>query len=353
MRYFYILLLAMCIDLPLRAQLIATDGSYTGEVEANVAGGIRRGMRYNGYATLGATASSDSLKLYRGGELRAAVGCTHGGEATAELIGDIQTASNIEAGNHLFIGELWYAQTFGRTTLIAGVQDLNTLFAACDEAADFINSSFGIYSTFSINLSSPIFPVTGLALTGVHRFNDKWKVEAGVFDGGVLDFDDNPYNMRWQLSRRKGYLSIAEVHYETDKLRFALGGNYHSADNDLGGFASIGVPLWQQGERQLKAFGQLSFTNHPHETSNRLYAGCGLTCTGVFSKKGNDWAGLSCAYAMLRNRPAETTLELSYKYHVGHYFFLQPDVQYILHPGGADEKLPNALVVFCRAGVAF
>jgi porin len=44
---------------------------------------------------------------------------------------------------------------------------------------------------------------------------------------------------------------------------------------------------------------------------------------------------------------AETTLEGTYRWQVAQGLFLQPDLQYVIHPAAA-HGLPNALVVGLR-----
>ena len=119
---------------------------------------------------------------------------THGAMPSAELLGDMQVASNIEAGNHTYIQELWIKQAFKNLELTAGLQDLNVEFAASEYGAMFLNSSFGILPIVSGNIPAPIFPLTSLGLTAKWNILKNTTLLAAVYDGSPSDFDYNPYN---------------------------------------------------------------------------------------------------------------------------------------------------------------
>ncbi|HEY0435568.1 MAG TPA: carbohydrate porin, partial [Phenylobacterium sp.] len=79
----------------------------------------------------------------------------------------------------------------------------------------------------------------------------------------------------------------------------------------------------------------------------------------VFGRAG-DQVGFAVAHAMLgapiRRRDglpaAETSFEATYALQVTSWFFLQPDIQYIVHPA-SQPGLPNALAVGLRVILDF
>jgi porin len=83
--------------------------------------------------------------------------------------------------------------------------------------------------------------------------------------------------------------------------------------------------------------------------------GAGCAYTGLFSKKGNDILGLAVADGMLTKERGmdETTFELSYKVQLTPQIYMQPDLQYVVHPGGTDVQLENATVGLVRLGLEF
>ncbi len=82
------------------------------------------------------------------------------------MIGDLQTASNIEAPDHFLLQEAWYEQQFadGMLSLLFGLHDLNSEFYVSDYGSLFLNSSFGIGPDMTVNVPLSIFPRAGLAV---------------------------------------------------------------------------------------------------------------------------------------------------------------------------------------------
>ena len=77
-----------------------------------------------------------------------------------------------------------------------------------------------------------------------------------------------------------------------------------------------------------------------------------MNFTGLFSKKGNDVLGLALAHVGFRGKiKDETAYELSYRYQINDHLFIQPDIQYIIHPAGTDKTLNNSFAGLLRVGV--
>jgi porin len=339
-------------------EFVEFDATYTGDFLGNTLGGIKKGFRYLGFATLGVGLDTEKANWWKGGYFYINGGNTHGGTPTEELIGDFQTASNIEAGNHTFLRELWFRQQVWNLTFTVGLQDLNSNYAVCDYAGNYINSSFGIHSVISSNICAPIFPITGLGLNIRWDMNDQVAWQVAVYDGEPIDFEKNPYNIRWQLNAEKGYLAITEFHYtptvgEDLAGAYKIGTYYHTGEHTYGIFGTLEQTFWKKEERTLEAFVQAAFTpKKVHE--NYLHIGAGINLNGLFSKERPDMIGIGVASAFLNNNHTnETTIELTYKYQVIDQLFIQPDIQYVINPAGGEEKLENALVAMVRVGFEF
>jgi porin len=89
------------------------------------------------------------------------------------------------------------------------------------------------------------------------------------------------------------------------------------------------------------------------------YAGGGLTFTAPFPSRAQDALGLAVAASrngshyeraqMAAGAPAagETTMELTYLAQLGSWLSVQPDLQYVIHPGGT-RSTRNAVVLGLR-----
>ncbi len=339
---------------------------YTGDMVSNFSGGIKTGTTYLGLANLKAGFDTEKAGWWKNGELFLNVGNTHGGEPSTKMVGDFQGVSNIEAGDLTFLYELWYRQKLANLTFTAGLQDLNANFAVSDNGGFFVNSSFGIHSSIADNIPSPIFPLTALGLTAQWDISKKVKWQAAVFDGTPDDYENNPYNTEWKLSENDGMLCVTELQLISSLIKgldgcFKAGIYYHQHNDTIAkeqenyGFYFVADQMvYSKGIREVALFSQLGLS--PKDKNfNSLYCGLGVTCKGVLAKRPDDVVGFAVAYAGFHNRPVknETACELSYQLQLNDNIYLKPDIQYIIHPAGTEEKPDNALVGALRLGIEF
>ncbi|ADQ79612.1 Carbohydrate-selective porin OprB [Paludibacter propionicigenes WB4] len=337
---------------------VSLSASYVGDLVSNFRGGIKKGTAYLGL--LNVKADFYTSKWWKGGEAFINIGNTHGGEPTVDLIGDFQGVSNIEAGNLTFLYELWYKQCFGTACVTLGLQDLNAKFAVNDNGCLFTNSSFGIHSSIADNISSPIFPLTALGVNVQWDISNSFSCEAAIFDGTPDDFENNPYNVGWKLSKNQGFLAVTEFQLKKSLLRgmsgcYKFGAYYHQHNDTIeaiqknGGFYFV---VDQQITDKLFVFSQLGLS--PEKINrNNYYVSLGFNCRGLMAKRPDDQFGIAVACAGFHNALVkhETVLELAYQFKVNKNIFIKPDIQYIINPAGTDVKLANALVGFIRFGV--
>jgi len=341
---------------------ISFKASYTGDVVSNFSGGIKKGTVYLGLANIKADFTTGTANWWKGGEVFVNAGNTHGGEPSDNMIGDFQGVSNIEAGNHSFLYELWYKQSIGKVDVTLGQQDLNASFATSENGALFTNSSFGIHSSISDNVSPPIFPLTALGANIQWKISDTYLWEAAIFDGTPGDFENNPYNAKWEWNKDKGFLAITEVQIHKSLLKgktgtYKIGIYYHEHKDSLntekrdGGFYFVGD---QQISDKLSVFSQIGLSPRKLNKNNRYFS-AGLNYKGFINKRPDDQLGLAVAYAGIDDNSvgSETAVELTYKAQVTKNIYLRPDIQYIINPAGTDIKLKNALVGFIRFGIDF
>ena len=322
------------------------NAEYTGDFLYNV-GGLKNGGGYLGYAKIGMGAD-----LWQGASLYVGGGTTHGIVPTEMFIGDYQVANNIEAGNYAFMEHLSLQQSLGKFSFKIGLQDMNENFASLDAAGEYVNSSFGIHPALSSNMSVAIFPLTGLGAEFHYDINDNWHIQAAVYDGEIPSFEDNQYNLNWNVNKNEGALFIAETQYIMDKGTYELGAFYHTAEKKYGAYVNFEQEVWSNGTRNLKPFAQVSFANGEMKCDNYLHLAAGLNLEAVFSKESNDMMGLAFTSVILTDKKAETAIELFYQYQVSDNFMIKPDVQYIINPAGMDFTVDNALVGMLRFAIA-
>lgn len=357
----------------LSAQIpLSSSTSYIGNSVSNVTGGMRRGTSYLGLMNWKLEAKLEGFALPGAGTFHVNIASSHGGEPTANFVGDFQGVSNIEAGNHTFLYELYYRHEFSDMQFTVGLQDMNTEFANSEYAALFQNSSFGIHATIASETTSPIYPLTALGVVGSWNVTEQSTVKLGLFDGSPEDFQGNEHNINWCVCKDCGYMAIAELNHAAEYLgslpgMVKIGGYFANSlkheqihpslpAKDYGFYAVIEQTVMKNknNDGSLSLFSQIAVA--PQNTvHNRLYYSLGLHHTGIISSRPDDIAGIALASAVFRedNTAAETVIEGSYQAAVNEHFFVKPNVQYIINPAGTEASLANALVASVQFGFNF
>lgn len=347
------------------------ESSYVGDMYGNLSGGIKTGVGFLGMANLKLGFDTGIAHWWKGGNFLLNGASTHGKSPTQNYTGDFQVVSNIDAGNLVYLYELWYKQTFNRLELTFGLQDMNQLFAVTDNGRYYLNSSFGIPPVISNNVNAPIFPLTGLGFSSVWNINNKLSWLLGFFDGSPTDFENNPYNIKWDWDKDDGLFLISEIHYSTsiNSLEgiYKSGIYYHtgSSEEDMNGLESriidrnYGIfligdqTIWKGADdKKINLFAQ--FAGCPGLMNNHnVYVGGGCNYYNPIKCKNKNALGVAFATAGFHYgiHKHETVIESFFNYQLNKFISLQPDIQYIINPAGTEVKLNNALIGFLRLGI--
>ena len=354
---------------------IVTEASYTGDICSNVSGGIKTGTVYLGMANLKICFDTKSAKLWKGGKFFVKGAVTHGKSPSEQLVGDFQSVSNIDAGDHIYMHELWYKHQFKQVEIIIGLQDLNAEFASSSNGGMFINSSFGIPPVISDNIPAPIFPLTALGITAKIRITESISLCAAIYDGCPTAFEHNVYNTNWHIGENDGSLNLSEIQFDEEisglRGNYKAGFYYHTGlaetdldtgetrkvfENNHGFYFIADQTLWEKSPlgKRIGMFAQLAVS--PAVINNHhYYFGGGINYSGFCAEQPEDALGiaLACAGFTKSYSKNETTIETYYKKQIGENFSIQPDIQYVIHPAGTEEYIPNALVGIVRINLNF
>ncbi len=360
-------------SLPQKENPFSFEANYVGDAYGNALGGLKTGAGYMGMGNLKMGFDTEKAGWWKGGSFFVNGASIHGKSLTANYLGDLQVASNIDAGTYAYMHELWFRQQLSAFTFTLGLQDLNAEFMATEGGGEFLNSSFGIPSVMAINVPVPIFPLTGLGFSAQWSISERFTWQAAIFDGCQTPFENNPHNLRWGFSEEDGMLVATEFHSKL-KIKekegtYKVGVYYHSGlseyndalqttstvfKNNYGFYLMADQNIFESERRKIDLFAQVAVAPKNKNTQN-YYIGFGASCFGIFSKEKNDALGFAVAHAGLHeaSHKHETALELYYKYQLNDNIALQPDVQYIINPSGTDAKVNNALVGILRIHVNF
>jgi len=152
---------------------IEFHASYIADFYGNAAGGIKTGVGFLGMANLKIGFNTETAGWWKGGSLFINGASTHGKSPTENFIGDFQVVSNIDAGNLIYLHELWFHQNFSKINFTIGLQDMNVQFVASENGSFYLNSSFGVPPVISDNVPAPIFRDYRIRLFGLMESNRK------------------------------------------------------------------------------------------------------------------------------------------------------------------------------------
>lgn len=396
----------------LEAHGLELDGDYIGDVIANVRGGHDRHTVYLGNLDLTLTAHLEDLTGLPLGTMFVYGLVNHGGRPSKH-VGDLQGVDNIEAPSTAKLYEMWWQDEFldHRLSLLAGLYDLNSEFDVIESAAVFVHSSYGIGPELSQSgrNGASVFPTTALALRAKTLVTDRIVLQMAALDGVPGDLGD-PHGTQVNVSRDQGAMLIAEGAWVLDddggedavslarqrrervgrgwgevpyRLKLAAGvWGYTSKLDDLSAVNANGQPVRRQSHpgvyfladtklpdglfawpEEVSVFFRAGFADE-RVTTYVAYAGGGVAVTGLLPSRKDDLAGFGVAAAFigssfrraLRNEgedpaDAEVALEWTYRAALTPWLALQPDLQFVIDPGGIH--IADALVLGMRFEVDF
>ncbi len=393
------------------------------EFFSNLEGGQKRGSTFQGKAEGFFSADLDKLMGLNGLSFYTnGFWIYDTGGISRDYVGSLITISNIEALPSSRLSEIWLEQKFaGSFSLRVGQLVADTEFAVSENSDLFLTSGWSAIAKANLPAGGPAYPLStpGMRL----KFEPSTSVTflAAVFNGSP----SAPGAEQPEIQNRHGLnfrvndppLMIAEVQYRYNKDKDAtglagiwrLGGWYHTGKfddrrYDAMGFSladpnSSGVARQFRGDSGLYAvvdhqlyrpaggawdsgigiFGQVSASPSDRNPVN-LYLDGGIYSAGMIPGRPDDKFGASFLYARFSNQlrgfdndailftgipqpvhDYQLSFEFTYRALVRPGWTIQPDFQYIIHPGGnvpvlgSDPPVPvkNAKVIGVRSVMRF
>jgi len=361
-------------------------GSYTAETFGNPKGGIKRSMVFDGLLKLALDVNLEKAAGWKGATFRISGLYPHGTSGSDGKVGDASIFSNIDSYDTSRLVDFWLEQKLldGKLGLKVGQMRIDDEFGLSDSAAVFINGSFGVPNPVVTPMPLGIYPVgaPGVRLN-VEPLEGLYAL-AGVYDGNPSpsDFADPTDGSRahgarhgtdWAMRKSEGTLYTGEVGYQrtsgsypgairfgvlrhTDDFADTSGAPGVEHRTSTSSYYVIDQTLWQKSKESKEAISAfLKGTMAPERSSTMGdTVQVGVVYTGLV--KGSDSLGLAWTHNKFspnpNNQDRENIAELTYSLPVTPYLRIQPDIQYINHPGGTNVN-NNAWVLGIRATVTF
>ena len=372
------------------------------EVWGNLTGGLRRGVVFDGLTTASIKLDLGKLIWWPGAKFFISAFQIHGRGPTANLVGNLQIVSNIEATRDIKLYNLWIEQKLlgDRLSIRIGQEGANDEMMITQYGALFLNSSFGFPGLPAADLPSggPNYPLATpfarvryqptdrIALTGAIYTDNP--APPGTGDPQLRDAGGTAFRLN------DAALMFGELWYSINQDPDATGppgtyklGVWYSSSrfadqvrdkagislanpastgiprSHSGGFAVYGIVdqmVWKEPNSKGGGIGLfiLAMGAPPSYNLSNLYIEGGMNWKEPFHGRESDVFGFGVAY--LGISPAkrqfgndvifftgsgspyssnETVLEATYLFQVAPWLTLQPDAQYVINPGAG---IPSA-----------
>lgn len=374
----------------LEDQGIQLGGDEIFETLGNLDGGQRQGAIGEG-----------RLELFTNIDMAKAFGLTglifhanayqiHGEGLTGHNLGNLITVSNIEAPPSTRLFDLWVQQSLFNDTVSLRIGQIaaDDEFFVSQYAPLFISSTFGWPAIMGINLPSggPAYPVARPGARVRVAVSSDLSLQAALFSG---DREIDPTGFDFETNG--DLFAISELAYTTKLFDLPatvkLGGWIHTgkfADQrfdaghisladpgssgiaaehrgDYGGYFILDQLLWRKdGASDTGLGGFIRLGGNPSDRNLiELHMDGGLTYAGPFGRD-NDTVGIGLSYEQVSagqrdlasdfgnlnsfvppEPDFESVLEFSYQAQVASWWIVQPDLQWVIHPGGRVLNLSN------------
>jgi len=366
--------------------------NYTGEVLGNSSGGTKRSSTYFGLLEVTTKIDFEKFANWKGLTFFANAYQIHGHGLTTNNLANLHTISDIEATPATRLDEIWFEQTFAndKVALKFGQLAADTEFFLSDTAQPTLSSTFGWPSIFAFGLpAGAAYPLAAVGARLKVEVNDTLTTMFGVYNGDPVGPRCNGDTQRCNdngLDFRLGdsAFAIAEVQfkYNQDKNSSGLPGVIK-----VGGWKHFGTFPDQRVDTNGLLLANTTGTGKPHHGNHAVYAildqriyqgsgsaavnlfvrgavmpgdrnlidgyvDAGLSFNGLIASRPDDSLITAFAYSPVSRgarafdrdavalgngtlvRDAETLIEVSYIAQIVPGLKLQPDFQYVFHPGG-------------------
>lgn len=330
----------------------------------NLHGGREQSSKgvFESFFDVNATIESCPLLHYKGGTFFASFQSHHGQSPTEKEVGSLMLVDLQEAHGFNQIASLWYKQEFGnKFWLLFGKSDAYQNFTIVPHALYFLNSGYTAIPTI---LFFPTYPDPAMSIIGSLSFGEIISAKLGAFDGSLAEGVSTGHGIFGRFFKHPSAHTffIGEIDFDWESGHIGVGGWRHTGkfetfeDNTKKGtggpYFIIDQAVYKYCEEELALF-FIFGTADPSISVAHYYFGAGTTWKGLLPSRLDDILGIGMSRAnFTRNKHAEysdsyeASYEIYYQYNFTDWGHLQPDFQYVVHPGG--KGLPNASVLTLR-----
>ena len=393
--------------------------TYQSDAMSVLSGGVRRNSSYFGRLLTTVEWDPQATTGWKGATFHFSFWQMHGVGLSSHFLNSIAPVSDLEGVATTRLADIWLEQKFGDSLAVrAGQLGVDGEFFLSPLYGLGVGGTFGWPTIVAANLPNggPAYPFVSPGVRVKFTPHPQWTFLAAIFDGDPAGpGTDNPqkrnrYGTNFRLKDPPFVIGEAQWNYATAwpgtlrvgawkhfgrfaDQRFALDGLLLSDPN------SVGKPLMRRGDHGVYGVidqqifqkdgksdaGVFVFSRVAGSPSDRnpidFSIDGGLSFQGLVPGRPNDQFGFLGSYARVSRqaraadfdinyfnatfapaRSYEAILQATYAFNMTNGVVLQPNIQYIVHPGGGavDPRDPlglrairNALVAGVRATINY
>lgn len=270
------------------------------------------------------------------------------------------------------ISEYWYQQKFfnEKLRIKLGKQDSNTDFGYLNSGWDFMNSAFSVNPTTPL----PSYPYQPFGFMAAISPKEWLTIKDGIYSKNSSPFNITEIEIKPTIKKMPGrYIIGAWEASDSNGMSAATGMNpdgttyYNNFNRNFGCYAEFEQMVYKEKKddkddmQGLVVFGQFGIAPSNKNDLSR-YVGGGLHYLGPIPKRDKDIVGIAVGSGNFAPRlgdvgsdygsrvGSETVIEAFYRLQLNRWFYLQPDVQFIMNPGG---MYPNSVAMGIRSVITF
>lgn len=316
---------------------------------------------------LSVTVDTEKAGLWKGGTFYALYQNKRGNGLSGRAMGDYQMFDGWDFREMNQISEVWYQQKLfkDKLRLKFGKQDANADFCFLNSGFDFMNLSFSINPTVLI----PTYPDPAFGFVAAYSPKEWISIKNGIYSRYNVPFNITEIEVKPTIKKMPGrYMIGAWALSDSNGMNVATsvgpgGVVYNDFNRNYGCYAGFEQMVYKEKKddnndmQGLIVFGQFGMSPSNKNDMSK-YLGGGLSYTGLIPKRDKDKIGIGVASGSYAARlgditsqvGSETALEAFYRFQITPWFYMQPDVQFIMSPSGYYD---NSIAFGIRSVVVF
>lgn len=371
---------------------VAVDLSYTNNLLGNPWGGAKQGFAYDDSTGLNLSFNLQKLVAMQGWTFYVQFVQRNGESLTGQYIYNQFPVSQIFGGQNFRMDSMYLKKSMlnDRLQLSFGRLNAGDYFLQSPLYYAYVSNAYcGNPIAVFFNVPFSAYPnaqwgtylygrITKILAAKAAVFNTNTSVSQNRFHGLNFSVNGNDGTMfitEWDLLNNKhlclfgcnhpGRYTVGFMHYsgsgQNDQLTgLPVSGNY-------GFYYQLEQKWFQPGINALRGLSTFFVMELFPENYNKIpfFYDTGIIYRGISAKRPRDYISLGFAYGrysrrlqqkeQLQNMPTQTyeeNIELNYCIYLTKWFFLQPDIQYVIRPSGYTA-IPNAWVFGAQMSLTF